>query len=327
MNKTLRAGAILVATVLSWLTITPAAAIAESELDISNPAAVVGRMGNLPPTSRALSSPKEPADSRTVAELSVGAKASPEQDASRQAATTNKSVIVDARTTPTEQITALPDGNFSKTVSVEPSRMLANGKWTDISTDLVEVDGVLKPEMVPADLTLSKGGTGKLSSVSDGQGHSVTESWPYGTLPAAQVDGDTATYPSVFPGVDLIQIAKKQGISQVLKIYTPQAAQDPRVVDFKLKLNAENVALGSDGKGGLKGTSKKTGDEVLRSASGRWWDSRHEGARAADPGGPGIVGSFDLALEDSAGAVHEKLRISDVLSRKDLTYPLYIDPD
>lgn len=43
MNRRLRAGAILVATVLSWLTITPAA-IAESKLDISNPTAVVGRI-------------------------------------------------------------------------------------------------------------------------------------------------------------------------------------------------------------------------------------------------------------------------------------------
>ncbi len=281
-------------------------------------------VGILPPAGMAQASPGGPAASHTVL---MAPKDTPEQEASRQAAETGKSVIVDSLTTPTEQISALPDGNFTKTVSVEPTRMLANGKWTDISTDLVEVDGVLKPKMVPAELTLSKGGTSKLSSVSDGHGHAVSESWHYGTLPAAHVDGDTATYPSVFPGVDLIQIVKKQGISQVLKIYTPEAARDPRVVDFKLKLDAENVELGSDGKGGLKATSKKTGGEVLRSASGRWWDSRYEGAGAADPGGPGVTGSLDLALENSAGEVHEKLRMSDVLSRKDLTFPLYIDPD
>ncbi|WP_306910976.1 hypothetical protein [Arthrobacter sp. B3I9] len=236
-------------------------------------------------------------------------------------------MVVDSLTTPTEQVLALPDGKFSKTVSVEPTRMLANGTWTDISTDLVETGGMLQPKMVPADLKISKGGDSKLSSVSDRRGHTVTESWAYGKLPVAKISGNMATYASVFPGVDLIQVAKKQGISQVLKIYTAEAATDPRVLDFKLKLEATGVNLDSDAKGGLKATSRKTGEDVLQSRAGHWWDSRHRDAGPTDPGGPGTMESFDLSLSNDVGGTHEKLRISDILSRKDLTYPLYIDPD
>lgn len=283
-------------------------------------------VGSIPLTTSATASPHGKGISPTVTTPAEVAS-TPEQEASQQAATTNETVVVESLTTPTEQITALPDGSFTKTISVEPTRMLANGKWTDISTDLIEVNGALKPKMVPADLKLSKGGSSDLSSVSDGQGHTLSESWPYGPLPAAQVNGNTATYPSVFPGVDLIQVVKKQGISQVLKIYTQEAARDPRVQDFKLKLKAHNVSLDTDGKGGLKATSKKTGEEVLHSKAGHWWDSSHEGAGPTDPGGPGIMESFELSLSSDADGTHEKLRISDVLKRKDLTYPLYIDPD
>jgi hypothetical protein len=250
-----------------------------------------------------------------------------ETAASKEAASTGRDVVVEALTTPTEQVVASPDGKFTKTLSSEPVRMLSNGKWEQISTDLEERDGVLKPKMVPAQVSLAKGGSQQMSSVADGKGHSVTESWPYAALPAAQVKGNTATYPGVLPGVDLIQVAKKQGISQVLKIYTPEAARDPRVVELKLKLNAANVTLSSDGEGGLKGQSQANGEEVLRSSAGRWWDSRHDGASPTDPGGPGVTGSFDLSLVTDAAGTHEKLGITAVTARTDLTYPIYIDPD
>lgn len=250
-----------------------------------------------------------------------------EAAAAKKAAETGADVIVEALTTPTEQVIASPDGKFTKTLSSEPVRMQYNGQWADISTDLVERDGVLKPKMVPAELSLGKGGSKHMSSVADGKGHSVSESWPYGPLPAAQVKGNTATYPGVLPGVDLIQVAKKQGVSQVLKIYTPEAARDPRVAELKLKLNSTGVELSSDGKGGLKGVSKTTGEDVLSSAAGHWWDSRYEGAGPTDPGGPGIMGSFELSLGTDAAGTHEKLAITAVTARNDLTYPLYIDPD
>ena len=277
-----------------------------------SPGAAAPRQVGYPPSQTA---PQEPSN----IEL--------EHEASQAAAATNKPVVVDELTTPTEKVVASPDGSFAKTVSTEPVRMLVNNVWTDISTDLVDSGGVLKPKAAPADLQLGKGGTPHLSTVADGEGHAVSESWPYGNVPKPTVKGNVATYAGILPGVDLIQIVKKQGISQVLKIYTPEAGRDPRVTDLKLKLETKNIVLGSDGDGGLTGTSVHDGEEVLTSAAGQWWDSRHAGAGPTDPGGPGITGSFDLSLVTDSTGTHEKLGIASIAARTDLTYPLYIDPD
>jgi hypothetical protein len=250
-----------------------------------------------------------------------------EKQAVRQAAATGSDVVVEALTTPTELVTASPDGSFSKTLTVEPSRMLHNGKWVDISTDVVDAGDVLRPKMAPVDLSLGKGKSRHMSTVGDSRGHSVTESWPYGELPVPVLKANTATYPGVLPGVDLIQVVKKQGISQVLKISTPEAARDPRVQELKLKLDSTNVTFAEDGKGGLTGKSAKDGTDVLRSATGQWWDSRYPDASATDPGGPGLTRPLKLSLTKENGQVHEKLALNDLTTAKDLTYPLYVDPD
>ena len=250
-----------------------------------------------------------------------------ERQAIEQAAATGTDVVVDALTTPTELVTASPDGSFTKTLTVEPSRMLHQGQWADISTDLIDAGEVLRPQMAPADLSLGKGKSRHMATVGDSQGHSVTESWPYGELPAPVLKANTATYPGVLPGVDLIQVVKKQGISQVLKIHNADAARDPRVQDLKLKLDSTNVTFVEDGKGGLTGKSAKDGSDVLRSATGQWWDSHYPDASATDPGGPGLTRSLNRSLVKENGHVHEKLALNALTTAKDLTYPLYVDPD
>lgn len=250
-----------------------------------------------------------------------------EKQAVQQAAVSGKDAVVDALTTPTELVTASPDGSFTKTLTVEPSRMLHNGKWAEISTDLIDAGDVLRPKMAPANLSLGKGNSRHMSTVADSHGHSVTESWPYGELPAPVLKANTATYSGVLPGVDLIQVVKKQGISQVLKIYTPEAARDPRVQELKLNLDSTNVVIAEDGKGGLTGKSAKNGTDVLRSAKGHWWDSSYQDASATDPGGPGLTRSLELSLVTEAGELHEELSLDALTTVKDLTYPLYVDPD
>ncbi|WP_330188970.1 hypothetical protein [Pseudarthrobacter sp. J75] len=88
-----------------------------------------------------------------------------EQQAADKAAATGADVVVDALTTPTELVTASPDGKFTKTLTVEPTRMLHDGGWAAISTDLIEAGGVLRPKMAPAALSLGKGGSAHISTV------------------------------------------------------------------------------------------------------------------------------------------------------------------
>jgi hypothetical protein len=251
--------------------------------------------------------------------------------ATTQAAQNKTDVVVDALTTPTEQTVAHPDGTFTRTVNAEPARMQTAAGWQDISTDLVQatVNGqaVLKPRMTPVDVTLARGGSTQMASVDDKRGHVVKQSWPFDPLPEPVVSGNTATYGSVLPGVDLIQISHKTGVSQVLRIATAEAAKDPRVVQMRIFLDAQNATVQAEPGGGLSATGTDTGKAELRTAMGQWWDSSQTGASASDPGGPGITRPFSLSLGSENGKQTQVLGMSEILNLPNLHFPLFVDPD
>ncbi len=203
--------------------------------------------------------------------------------------------------------------------------------WTDISTDLMPstVDGVsvLKPENVPVDITVSTGGSTQIASLADQDGHSISQSWPFGTLPAPVVEGNSATYRQVLPGVDLIQLVHKTGISQVLKIETPEAARDPRAAQMRIFLDSENVAVEQNAAGELAATGTDSGEVELRNTGGFWWDSSAAGATAKDPGGLGVTRPFALSLKSEAGKQAQVFGMDAILGTAGLTYPVYVDPD
>ncbi len=254
-----------------------------------------------------------------------------ENVATTQAAQNKTDVVVDALTTPTEQTVAHPDGTFTRTVNAEPARMQTATGWQDISTDLVQatVNGqpVLKPRMTPVDVTLARGGSTQMASVDDKRGHVVKQSWPFDPLPEPVVSGNTATYASVLPGVDLIQVSHKTGVSQVLKIATAEAAKDPRVVQMRIFLDAQNATVTAEPGGGLSATGTDTGKAEMRTAMGQWWDSSQSGVSASDPGGPGITRPFSLSLGSENGKQTQVLGMSEILSLPNLRYPLFVDPD
>lgn len=251
--------------------------------------------------------------------------------AKSQAARSGTEVVVDALTTPTEQTVAHPDGTFTRTVNAEPVRMQTTAGWQDISTDLTQatVNGqpVLKPRMTPVDVTLARGGSTQMASVDDKRGHVVKQSWPFDPLPEPVVQRNTATYSAVLPGVDLIQVSHKTGVSQVLKIATPEAAKDPRVVQMRIFLDAQNVTVQAEPGGGLSAVGTDTGKAELRTAMGQWWDSSQAGASASDPGGPGITRPFSLSLGAENGKQTQVLGMSEILNLPNLHYPLFVDPD
>ncbi|MHC6219204.1 hypothetical protein [Arthrobacter sp. MMS24-S77] len=254
-----------------------------------------------------------------------------ESVAKTQAAQSGTDVVVDSLTTPTEQTVAHPDGTFTRTVNTEPVRMQTGGGWQDISTDLVQAtengQPVLKPRMAPVDVTLGRGRTSQMASVDDKHGHSIRQSWPFGILPEPVVQGNTATYSSVLPGVDLIQVTHKTGVSQVLKIATAAAAKDPRVSQMRILLDAQNASVQTEAGGGLEAKGKDTGSTELRTAAGQWWDSSQTGASATDPGGPGITRSFSLRLGSENGKQTQVFGMNEILNTPNLQYPLYVDPD
>lgn len=272
-----------------------------------------------------------------VAQADSDSPAAPPQSPSSEAAAvaeataTAEDVVVDAVTTPTALTTAHADGTLTTTISNEPVRMQTSEGWTDISTDLVRstVDGVsvLKPENVPVDITVSTGGGTEIASLADKNGHSISQSWPFGTLPAPVVEGNSATYREVLPGVDLIQLVHKTGISQVLKIETAEAARDPRVAEMRIFLDTENVAVEQNAAGELAATGTDSGEVELRNTGGLWWDSSAAGATAQDPGGQGMARPFELSLRSEAGKQAQVFGMDTILGTDGLTFPVYVDPD
>ncbi len=248
-----------------------------------------------------------------------------------QAEATSTDVVVEDATTPTLLTVAHPDGTLTSTVNTDPVRMKTEAGWTDISTDLVRttVNGVsvLKPENVPVDITVGTGGSDKIASLDDKKGHSLTQSWPFGTLPEPVVEGNAATFRQVLPGVDLIQLAHKTGISQVLKIENAEAAKDPRVSEMRIFLDSQNAVVEQQADGSLTAKGSDSGEVALRNTGGLWWDSSVEGATATDPGGQGVARPFSLTLGTEDGKQSQIFGMDQILETANLTFPVYVDPD
>lgn len=254
-----------------------------------------------------------------------------EAAAQEEATTTGQDVVVDDATSPTEVTVAHPDGTFTRSVHAEPVRMETSSGWKDISTDLVSVveNGVkvLKPEMVPVDVSLGTAGTDVMAVLDDQKGHTVTQSWPFGDLPTPVVAENMATYPNVLPGVDLVQVVHNAGVSQVLKIANAQAAKDPRVTQMRVFLDTQNATVSTTPDGGLQAKGHDTGTVELRTAAGQWWDSSQVGASVIDPGGPGLTRPFKLSLGNEAGQQTQVFGMDQILDTAGVVYPIFVDPD
>ncbi|MFD0327555.1 hypothetical protein ACFQZC_03265 [Streptacidiphilus monticola] len=200
--------------------------------------------------------------------------------ATAQAAATGKPVAVESATTETQQVTANPDGSFTFTDSLLPARVKRNGAWRPVSAALVaNGDGSYSPEATPSGLTLSGGGSGPLATMTDPAGHSVSYTLPF-RLPAPTVDGATALYPSVLPGVDLsVRVTDQGGFAETLVVHDAAAAADPALRRLTLSTSAKGLTLGTDKAGDLQATSA---DGKVRFTAPRpvMWDSGTPGTAA-----------------------------------------------
>ena len=174
----------------------------------------------------------------------------------------------------------MPDGTMQYEASTLPVRVEQDGDWVPVDTTLTEVGDWLEPAASAAPVRFSTGGSDQLAQVQTETGEWITERWPYGTLPTPAVDGDTATYPNVLPGVDLKMVATKTGQASIYVVKTEKAAQSTKLDDLHVII--EDAELTTKPNGAVE-AELADGSQIV-AGQPLWWDSS-DGGTYREPGG------------------------------------------
>ncbi|USX53761.1 LamG domain-containing protein [Lentzea sp. HUAS12] len=234
----------------------------------------------------------------------VAAEANDTALALQTAHESGEAVAVPALTTPTRTVSAQPDGTLRAELTTAPTRWRKNGTWVGVDPALTGGPaGTLVPKSAGVDVALSNGGKAPLLTIGT-PGRSAALTWP-GELPAPLVDGATATYRDVLPGVDLVLRTQANGVTQ--HVVVKDAKAKPESVRFGLVSDGLTVRATKDG--GLEAVDGK-GEVVLATPPTIMWDAAGTQAR--------------VGLRVDSSSV-ELLPDQELL--KTGQYPVTIDPD
>lgn len=219
--------------------------------------------------------------------------------------------------TSTREVFALPDGKLQARLSAAPQRVQKNGKWEKIDPVLAEDGDRVVPKATEAGVAFSGGGESEpLVRLSKGD-RSFALSWP-GKLPAPRLDGPTATYDEVLPGVDLRMTAANDGYQLVLVVKSREAAAKVASVQLGVKVEDLDVKPGVDGAFSLVDAEGKAVFEMPRSVM---WDSKEQVEDEAPRTDYAAVG-----VQHAPGSltlVPDQKMLNDPAT----VYPVFIDPD
>ncbi|WP_217185395.1 LamG-like jellyroll fold domain-containing protein [Streptomyces sp. AC495_CC817] len=262
-----------------------------------------------------------------------------EDAAQDRAAKTGKKVEIAGLRDERSTTVANPDGTFTVTEYVQPVRTRKNGVWTEIDTTLVKRDnGTYAPRAAVTAMAFSGGGDRTFAEI-EKDGRAVSLDWP-GKLPEPRIDGSTATYRNVLPGVDLKVTANAEGFSHVLVVKNAEAAAHPDLATLELPVDTTSVELTESAGGGLTATDSGSGGAVFEAPKPLMWDSSagtgEPNEASAAPDDPAAAPGEDITPPD--GATVEDVAVAvdsdsvtltpdaDLLTGDDTVYPVYIDP-
>lgn len=242
------------------------------------------------------------------------------------------------------EVFATPDGDLEAREHLRPVRTRVGGVWKAVDTGLVTTgDGMVAPKVTTLELEFSGGGDAPMVRMAK-TGRELELSWP-GPLPSPQLQGDTATYEDVLPGVDLRLGAQQDGFTQLLVVKSAEAAASKELAELRLKLDAEGMNVQETDNGGLEAVDEGAGAAVFEAPQPVMWDSspgtsaQTAGARllAAETGaspeqngepGPAETGKLAPVTVDVPADQNELVLKPDaeVLKGEDTVYPVFIDP-
>ncbi|WP_155054071.1 LamG-like jellyroll fold domain-containing protein [Streptomyces blattellae] len=282
-------------------------------------------------------------DAEASAADGSGATTEEAQAALADAASTGEQVEVEGLRTEYSTTYANPDGlTFTLQDSAAPVRVKDSaGKWTTPDATLeVRADGIVGPKAAAVDLSFSGGGEGADLLNIAREGRSLSLGWP-GKLPEPRLDGSSALYGEVLPGVDLKLTATVEGFREVLIVKTAEAAASEELQKITFALDTEGVTAQETETGGMVAVDGN-GAPVFRSPAARMWDSAGDTSGVTAMSNEDTDVTDDTATEDPAsgpsyGDAHATvpLHVDEdsvaVVPDADLldtaTFPLYIDPD
>ncbi|MFD3662324.1 FG-GAP repeat domain-containing protein [Streptomyces sp. NPDC058659] len=217
-----------------------------------------------------------PATSSAAAPSTAETETSPtpsalfEEVAFEEAAKTGKVIeILDRREESTEYF-ANPGGSTTRRSYGIPKWTRYDGMWRLTDAKLVrQSDGSVAPTAPSFPITFSGGGDQPLATMAK-KGKKLALTWPT-ALPEPVLDGTTATYSSVLPGVDLKLTAEVDGFAQHLVIHTPEAAANPALKSVELGLVTDGVTL-TEGAGGKLQAKDGNGETVFSAPSPKMWE-------------------------------------------------------
>ncbi|MEU8761991.1 LamG-like jellyroll fold domain-containing protein [Streptomyces sp. NPDC048659] len=229
------------------------------------------------------------------------------------------------------------DGSFTAREYTEPVRTRQGTDWVPVDDTLVkESDGTWAPKAATVDLEFSDGGTGPFARMSRvGREYALT--WPGGTLPKPTVEGSTARYAEVLPGVDLAVRAGVEGFSHYFVVKTAEAAADPRLESIELGLSTKGLTATETPDGALKMVDSAVGGTVFEAGGASMWDSSAattapaaRSARTSTVAKPALDAAdggrkAPVGIDVAKGKLRLKPDLK-LLRGQDTTYPVVIDP-
>lgn len=210
-----------------------------------------------------------------------------EAEAIRQARTTGAPVVVSALTDERTLVTADPaTGQLTAELTANVTRVSdGQGGWRAPSTTLVRgTNGVIRPEAAVAEIAVTPGGSSAapLATLSDGSA-TVQFGWA-AKLPAAVVEGSTAIYPDLYPGVDLVVRAGLESVETFLVVKTRVASLNPAVRSWSMPVTVPSGMTAKALANGGTSITDGMGVERFQVPEALMWDSsgKPQGAPAAE---------------------------------------------
>ncbi|MFI1924291.1 LamG-like jellyroll fold domain-containing protein [Streptomyces sp. NPDC020377] len=201
------------------------------------------------------------------------------QQALAEAEESGQRVEVTGERTDRTTVYANPDGfTFTLEQSAVPIRVAkAGGGWQAPDATLEKrSDGSVGPKAAAVSIAFSAGGDrAPLARIED-QGNSLELEWP-GKLPAPRLDGPSAVYAEVLPGVDLRVTATPESFQPVFVVKTPEAAANEELKKLTFGLKAQGLDVREGAAGNLAAVDG-SGRTVFKAPPARMWDSAGETA-------------------------------------------------